>query len=302
MENDLQSIFKLLWTEIDFDDHPLHGGHGLNPEGNVSIQSEDDHIHVSDERAMITLVHPSIIKAKDTKRIHRDVVNNAGLSLNQHIIALTENLEIIENPPERVHPATLPISWINPELRKSFLLGNLLDKPMEKIGESASWREDLWKWRKNFSKLLPNWTWHLEFGNKSDRLGWYIRAPGNTLFTIFLGWGWLKEDKSDLHGFFLFERAPLGELDRDDEHDPNVADKNRTEFLFSEDGHLNKLNVSISNGKVIFDHAEIIHFESGLWPLVMGRAPANWDESEVTLWFHEMLSMLQPSIDYVSMT
>ncbi len=302
MQNDLGSIFKILWTEIDFDDHPTHGAHGSNPEGNVTLQSEDDHIHISDERVLITLAHSSIIKGNDTERIYLDMVNNLGISLDQHVIALTENFEIIVEPPERVHPATLPISWITPELRNSPLLGKLLDKPMENIGESETWRDDLWKWRKNFSKLLPKWTWHLEFGNKSDRLGWYIRAPGNTLFTIFLGWGWLKEDKSDLHGFFLFERAPLGELDRDDEHEPNVADESRTEFLFSEDGHLYKLNDSISNKQVKFDHAEIIHFESGLWPLVMGRAPANWNEPEVTLWFHEMFSMLQPSIDYVSIT
>ena len=169
MENDSESIFKLLWTEIDFDDHPLHGGHGMSPEGNVSIQSKDGHIHVNDERVMMTLAHSSIIKEGETKRLYLDSVNSSGVPLDQHIIILTENLEVIDNPLERVHSATLPISWITPELRKSSLLEKFLDKTMVKIGRHETWREDLWKWRNNFSKFLPNWTWHLEFGNKSDR-------------------------------------------------------------------------------------------------------------------------------------
>ena len=302
MESSKVDIFSLLWTEIDFDDHPVHGGHGALPEGEVGITYNDKCIHVNDERIILTLAQSNNIVKSNPESLYIEITNSSGLSLKQHIIALTEQSETISEPPERVHSATLPRSWIPLKLADSPQFANFLSASLMKVGENQSWRADLWDWREKIAQIIPDWTWHLEFGNKSDRLGWYIRAPGNTLFTIFLGWGWLQDDKSDQHGFFLFERAPLGELDREDESKPNLADHDRTQHLFSDDGPLKLLTDKLRNGDIDLPHTEIVHFDSGLWPIVIGRSPSGWSGDDVGTWFREILLLLKPSLDYVSMT
>ena len=45
-----RELFSRLWEEIDFDDHPLHGGHGSEPEGEFTFSQSDDSISVGDAR------------------------------------------------------------------------------------------------------------------------------------------------------------------------------------------------------------------------------------------------------------
>ena len=319
LENDL---FSILWTEIDFDDHPLSGGHGIRPEGEMEIRNNENCISINDNRIVMILAHPNLIRNDVIEDLYLDImspsktdVGGAKEPLPRHIIALTKNPEIIVNPPESVHSATLPMSWIGDKLARSDLLRNLLVNPLISLGNPVTWREHLWSWRQQLSPLLPEWTWHLEFGNKSDRLGWYIRVPGNSLFTVFLGWGGLDngahsagglDGHTGKHGFFLFERAPLGQLDRPDEVEPNRADHLRTQHLFSRNGQLTILADSVSRGDVDLAFAEVFDPEndadSELWPLVIGRCPPEYSSSQVGDWFSDLLKHLRPVIDYVSVT
>ena len=319
LENDL---FSLLWTEIDFDDHPIGGGHGMKPEGGVEIRINGNCISINDNRIEMILAHPNIFRNDDTGGLDSDVVMASGAdvkgvkeSLPLHIIALTEKPEMIANPPKNVHSSTLPMSWISHELAKSDLLRNLFAEPLISLGNPVSWRDELWSWRQQLSPLLPQWTWHLEFGNKSDRLGWYIRVPGNSLFTVFLGWGGLDNEalseggldgQAGKHGFFLFERAPLGQLDRPDEAEPNQADHLRTQHLFSQNGQLSKLVDDASRGDVDLAFTEVFDPQNGagseLWPLVIGRCPPEYSSSQVGDWFSNLLKLLRPAIDYVCVT
>ena len=319
LENDL---FSLLWTEIDFDDHPINGGHGMNPEGEVEVRINENCISINDNRIEMILAHPAILRNDATGDLHSEVVmvSEANLAstqepLSQHIIALTEKPEMIVNPPKNVHLSTLPLSWIGQELAKSDLLRNLIMNPLISLGNPASWRDDLQSWRQQLSPLLPEWTWHLEFGNKSDRLGWYIRVPGNSLFTVFLGWGGLDngglppgglEGQTGKHGFFLFERAPLGQLDRPNETEPNRADHLRTQHLFSQNGQLTILADAARRGDVDLAFTELFEPEGGagseLWPLVIGRCPPEYSSSQVGDWFSDLVKLLRPAIDYVSET
>ena len=319
LENDL---FSLLWTEIDFDDHPLRGGHGMKPEGMVEIRINENCIGINDNRIEMILAHSNIFRNHGTEDLELDVsvasgsdVKGVKVPLPLHIIALTEKPEIIVNPPENVHLSTLPMSWISHELAKSDLLRNLFTEPLISLGNPVSWRDELWSWRQQLSPLLPQWTWHLEFGNKSDRLGWYIRVPGNSLFTVFLGWGGLDNEglpgggldgQTGKHGFFLFERAPLGQLDRPDEAEPNQADHLRTQHLFSQNGQLSKLVEAASQGDVDLAFTEVFDPHNGagseLWPLVIGRCPPEYSSSQVGDWFSDLLKLLRPAIDYVCVT
>jgi hypothetical protein len=330
LENDL---FSLLWSEIDFDDHPISGGHVMEPEGEVEISVYDDCIAINDNRIEMILVRPDIIINNGTEGLKPEVVAASKAIVTgaeepppRHIIVLTDKPEVISNPPENVHSSTLPRSWISQKLAKSEYFEDLLSEPLISLGNPAPWRDDLWSWRQQLSPLFPGWTWHLEFGNKSDRLGWYIRAPGNTLFTVFLGWGGLDNggfegtgdeiigidkglpggDATGKHGFFLFERAPLDQLDRPDEAEPNRADHLRTQHLFSKTGILTNIANAASRGDVDLEFAEIISPVGGsgceLWPLVIGRCPSEFGVDEVGEWFCTLLRLLRPAIDYVSMT
>ena len=48
-------LFARLWEEIDFDDHPLSGGHGPEPEGELTITSTQNGIRLEDARLSFLL-------------------------------------------------------------------------------------------------------------------------------------------------------------------------------------------------------------------------------------------------------
>ena len=43
-------LFARLWEEIDFDDHPLSGGHGPEPEGELLVTSTANGVRLQDSR------------------------------------------------------------------------------------------------------------------------------------------------------------------------------------------------------------------------------------------------------------
>ena len=295
-------LFALVWTEIDFDEHPINGGHGMQPEGELNIIVDENCIVINDKRISVAITTSNYLAKCGTGELLVLMGEASNSDLPQHIIALTEEGEVITNGAESLQISSLPRAWIPNKLAISPYLSHLLSQPLEKLGHSAKWRDDLWAWRERFAPLLQNWTWHLEYGNKTDRLGWYIRAKGNTLFTIFIGWAWLADDASDRHGFFLFERAPLGELDRADEDEPNRLDVDRTKALFAEGGALRLLQSMLVNDNGQISGLEVISPESGLWPLVMGRGEVGSDASAAGEWFSQILDLMAEAITQVSMT
>ena len=48
-------LFARLWEEIDFDDHPLSGGHGPEPDGNLTVTSTPHGIRLEDSRISFIL-------------------------------------------------------------------------------------------------------------------------------------------------------------------------------------------------------------------------------------------------------
>ncbi|HIA40001.1 MAG TPA: hypothetical protein EYN88_03855, partial [Candidatus Poseidoniales archaeon] len=111
LENDL---FSLLWSEIDFDDHPIYGGHLMDPEGEVEISVYENCITINDNRIEMILARPDIISNDGTGGLKPEVMAaskaiaaGAEEPLTRHIIVLTEKPEVISNPPENVHSSTL---------------------------------------------------------------------------------------------------------------------------------------------------------------------------------------------------
>ena len=43
-------LFERLWEEVDFDDHPLSGGHGPQPEGELKVKFTESSIRLEDDR------------------------------------------------------------------------------------------------------------------------------------------------------------------------------------------------------------------------------------------------------------
>ena len=59
-------LFKRLWEEVDFDDHPLSGGHDPEPEGELSVLYGKNGIRLEDSRLSII-----IGEGDDADSIHR---------------------------------------------------------------------------------------------------------------------------------------------------------------------------------------------------------------------------------------
>jgi hypothetical protein len=165
--------------------------------------------------------------------------------------------------------------------------------------------------RNSLSPLLPDWTWHLEVDNKSDRMGWYIRAPDEwqSLFTVFAGLGWHPDKPEQKHGFILFERAPPGELDRPDEAEPNRLDALRTVALCNDQrGALSKLASEGTWAHQALPHQiDTLPGDVQLWPPSMGRWPLlvarQIDQNDplnnsqlVADWAKEIVTALEPAI------
>ncbi len=236
--------------------------------------------------------------------------------------------------------------WFWP-LNKFFQkMGDVDDFSAESIAGTVEMRYQLALWKERFSPFLPNWSWHLEIDNKIDRTGWYIRAPpeSKSLFTIFLGYGWnpektaaaatlstsssvtgsaktleqairetprcaiLKEKNLDIHGFLIFERAPLGELDRPDEAQENELDVVRTELMCGPRGSLTALARTEGAGDDWARKSEKIRLSLPgqielwppslkQWPLLMARSDVGFDSAELSDWLELVLDELGPTLE-----
>jgi hypothetical protein len=165
--------------------------------------------------------------------------------------------------------------------------------------------------RNALAPMLPNWTWHLEVDNKSDRSGWYIRAPEDwdSLFTIFAGLGWHPESPDNKRGFLLFERAPPGELDRPDEAEANRLDALRTVALCNDQrGALTKLADNPEWAHVAVPcHLDMLPGDVQLWPpsmerwpLLVARQEEQTSSSDTAKWAATIVESLQPTISTLS--
>ena len=280
-------LFARLWEEVDFDDHPLTGGHGPEPEGNLIVTSTPNRIRLEDARISFILG-----TGEDADSIHRWTI--CSMQMN--------------DGPGRmgVHRWSISPDCMSTEL--SDWICKRIGEPIPHKGESVEGdRELLEQIRTRISPMLPEWTWHLEIDNKADRMGWYVRAPNAwcSLFTIFVGLGW--NEQVTKRGFLLFERAPPSELDRPDEEEHNRLDGLRTVALCNASrGALSHL----ANNMVWASEPHPFHLELPgsveLWPPSMGRWPLLHGRSEssedVVEWAAIIVKALQPAISTLSAT
>ncbi|MCS5534320.1 MAG: hypothetical protein NZ802_00555, partial [Candidatus Poseidoniales archaeon] len=247
-------LFARLWEEIDFDDHPLNGGHGPEPEGELTVTSTPNSIRLQDARLSFLLG-----SSDDADSLHRWTTSSVQMN----------------DGPERmgVHRWSISPDCISSELADWICAR--IGEPVSHEGESVKQhRELLTQIRTRLSPMLPEWTWHLEIDNKADRMGWYVRAPNAwcSLFTIFVGLGWNEEVTK--RGFLLFERAPPGELDRPDEEEPNRLDGLRTVALCNASrGALSHLAGDMMWAVEPRPVSLELPGEVELWPPSMGRWP-----------------------------
>ena len=280
-------LFKRLWEEVDFDDHPLSGGHDPEREGELSVLYGKNGIRLEDAR--LSLI---IGEGDDADSIHR--WTSISTKMNQGPSRLG------------VHRWSMSPDCLDSELREWVI--QKIGYPEEMVGESVeNNRVLLSQIRAKLSPLIPDWTWHLEVDNKADRMGWYVRAPHSwcSLFTIFVGLGWTEQVSP--RGMLLFERAPPGELDREDEAEPNRLDGLRTVALcnasrgalslLADDMHWassptpTRLNLP--------GNVELWPPSMGRWPLLHGRSES---EEDIVEWSEKIVQMLLPAISTLSTT
>jgi hypothetical protein len=280
-------LFARLWEEIDFDDHPHSGGHGPEPEGELTVTRTDDSICVQDARISFLI--------------------GAGGGAESIHHWTTQSVQMNEGPARMgvhrwsISPSCLPNDLSNWVIQQ-------IGEPKQQSGESVTQhRELLDQIRNSLSSLLPEWTWHLEIDNKADRMGWYVRAPNSwcSLFTIFVGLGW--NSNLSPRGFLLFERAPPGELDRPDEDEPNRLDGLRTVALCNASrGALSLLAGDMMWAADPHPLALELPGDVELWPPSMGRWPLLHARSEstedVAEWAALIVDALQPAISTLSAT
>ncbi len=282
-----EALFCRLWEEVDFDDHPHHGGHEPNPEGELRFSASDEAITIGDDRLTFRLG----LGDDGEDSIHRWTV--CSIRMN--------------DGPERLgeHRWSLSPAELGGQLT-GFVNGCIgiqeLDLPM--VVEERSLLASL---RARLQPMLPGWTWHLEVDNKPDRMGWYVRAPADwdSLFTIFVGLGWHPDSAEDRTGFLLFERAPPGELDRADEDESNRLDSLRTVALCNEQrGALSALAIDSTWSHRAEPHilpdlpgrVELWPPSMGRWPLLVARSDPDLTDGDVTVWAAAIVSALQPAI------
>ena len=280
-------LFARLWEEIDFDDHPLSGGHGPEPEGELTITSTQNGIRLEDARLSFLLG-----AGNDADSLHRWTTRSVQMN----------------DGPERMGVHRWSISPINMPSELADWVCAQIGNPISLDGESVEpHREMLNQIQTRLSPMLPEWTWHLEIDNKADRMGWYVRAPKAwcSLFTIFVGLGW--NEQVTKRGFLLFERAPPGELDRVDEADSNRLDGLRTVALCNASrGALSHLAGDMMWAAEphpvpleLPGEVELWPPSMGRWPLLHGRSESSEDSVE---WSATLIDALQPSISTLSAT
>tara|TARA_B110000438_G_scaffold295043_1_gene337434 strand:- start:5321 stop:6196 length:876 start_codon:yes stop_codon:yes gene_type:complete len=280
-------LFARLWEEVDFDDHPHSGGHGPEPEGELTMTCTSDSISVQDTRFSFL-----IGEGDGADSIHRWTTHSVQMNQGPGRLG--------------VHRWSISPSCLSAEL-SNWVIGKI-GEPKKQSGESVvQHRELLDQIRNSLSPTLPEWTWHLEIDNKADRMGWYVRAPNSwrSLFTIFVGLGW--NQNSPPCGFLLFERAPPGELDREDEDEPNRLDGLRTVALCNASrGALSLLAGDMMWAAEARPLALELPGDVELWPPSMGRWPLLHARSEsiegVAEWAAVIVDALQPAISTLSAT
>ncbi len=287
-----EALFRRLFEEIDFDDHPYPGSHNPNPQGNLKVDYHKGAVTLSDERLSIRLG----VGNKNEDSIHR----------------WTKEPVRVNKGPERMGEHRWSITPKDLGLQLSAYLAVKVGPPTEMKGDSIlTERTLLGQIRNRLAPLLDGWTWHLEVDNKADRMGWYVRAPESweSLFTIFVGLGWHPESPDDKGAFLLFERAPPGELDRPDEEEPNKLDSLRTVALCnSSRGALTKLAGDMEWAfeakpfplPELPGDCELWPPSMGRWPLLVGRLPGETDVEKVAEWAGELVERLKPAISTLS--
>ena len=283
-----EALFRRLWMEVDFDDHPYPGSHSPEPQGKLTFTTEKGALTIGDERITFRLGTGGDGEAS----IHR----------------WTTEATKMNSGPDRLGEHRLSLCPMDLGLQLSAFVAVKIGPPTKADGEPmTNHRILLGEIYRCLSSLLPDWTWHLEVDNKPDRTGWYIRAPENweSLFTIFCGLGWHLETPEDKRGFLLFERAPPGELDRPDEAEPNRLDTLRTVALCnSQRGALTKLT-----NEPKWAHQAIPHQLPDLlgdvqlwppsmerWPLLVARQTDQTNSAETAAWAATIVEALEPAI------
>jgi len=339
----LAEIFSRLWTEIDFDDHPHQAGHSPTPVGELQSQIGPGLLKLQDDRIRFFLYSDAELLlaewAGENPTYSLDVDEN-GRPVSIHLLTigpentrvgegrlglhkwsldrssfnaeswhwLSENIglpsgDFLSATPESSHSA-LDFSPLAELCLYPDRSAHSTERPHLTVGE---WRHLLGGLRAHLSPLLPDWTWHLEVDNKADRCGWYVRAPENwtSLFTIFVGLGWQPENPQNAHGFLLFERAPPGELDRDDEEEANQLDGLRTVALCnSSRGALTALagepfwaaSATAHPLPALPGLVELWPPSMGRWPLLVARAEPERPLEAIAQWAATIIGALQPSI------
>jgi len=328
------ALFARLWMEIDFDDHPHHAGHGLSPVGELQSIVSPGLLKLQDDRIRFYLYSDAELLlaewADDDPTFSLDADEN-GRPASIHL--LTAGPEITRPGPGRLglHRWSLDRStfdaeswqWLRANIGApigslSSALSSSLSSLCHHTKRSAhstgrpemgvgAWRHLLDGLRAHLSPLLPEWTWHLEVDNKADRCGWYIRAPEEwmSLFTVFVGLGWHPDNPQEAHGFLLFERAPPGELDRDDEEQANRLDGLRTVALCnSSRGALTALAGDPFWAATAIAHplpalpgsVELWPPSMGRWPLLVARAEPDRPVEAIAQWAATIIGALRPSM------
>lgn len=349
-------LFAILWQEVDFDDHPLDGDHLPIANDWLSSPQVESVFSFGDSRVIFTLgLAPDLLQRK-----YEQWYGEEGWDLKPHYEGEGEDLRphhmfvVSRHPVEfsssalaanpKLHKWSLPTFWFEGEnwfwpFNKFFqVMKDVDDFAAESITGTVEMRYQLALWKERFSPYLPKWTWHLEIDNKIDRSGWYIRAPhdSNSLFTIFLGYGWspekattatatplesleqairqtprcslLKDNNLDLQGFLIFERAPPGELDRPDEAFENELDVARTELMCGSRGSLTALAQTDGAADDWAQNSETIRLSLpgrvelwppslGQWPLLMARSETNLQSAELSEWFEMIIDELGPTLE-----
>ncbi len=293
-----EALFRRLWQELDFDDHPYPGSHATTPQGELKFTTHKGAVSLSDDRISFRL----------------GTGNDGETSIHRWT---TEPTKMNEGP-ERLGEHRWSICPKDIGLNLSAFLAVKIGPPTVGDGESVlQERVLLGQIRNSLSPHLKDWTWHLEVDNKQDRTGWYIRAPESwqSLFTIFAGLGWHPDTPDNKHGFLLFERAPPGELDRPDEDEPNKLDALRTVALCnSQRGALTQLASDPIWSHEAKPHQIKLPGDVQLWPPSMDRWPLLvarqtgeigienplGNPKEVAEWMSEIVTALGPTISTLS--
>jgi len=316
-------LFNILWTEIDFDDHPVNGGHSPTPQGELEVPDcIEGVVSLNDERVRLSI-------SADVLALKEEVMRQGEMEVDSrphHVFVVTKDaVEFSRSTMQEIHGLhkwSIPLDWLDsgsgvdagpwfPAFQRSLQsISEMDDFAAEDVSATVPLRQELRNWRERFSQHLPDWTWHLEVDNKPDRCGWYIRAPENSdsLFTIFLGHGWDPAAARVESGFFIFERAPEGELDRTDESRQNLLDVARTKMMCSNGGLLHELATKVGAADDWADSTKRISLQPmmsaelyppgmGLWPLLMGRSSPGLSSLEMVTWFSSMMEPLLPALE-----